>query len=585
VRREPDLDRPDFFQDSPLHRSHRRPRRHAVSCAAAVLLGSSAAAYAQTPPDAGSLLQQIEQQRRPALPPKGTPQFTPPPPLQSIGGATVTVTAFRFAGNTLLSAAQLAPVVAEFQNKPLDFAALQNAAIAVAAAYRKAGWVVRAYLPQQDITGGVVTIQIVEAVFGAVHVDGDAKRVSAARLTRIVEAAQPPGTPLNGDALDRALLLIDDLPGVNAKGRLVEGQSQAETDVVLDVGDGPLLTGDVTADNGGARSTGAARATADASLNSPLGFGDRADGLLLHTQGSSYARVAYSAPVGSNGWRLGVNASYLSYKVVTAQFEALDARGNSSTGGVEASYPLLRSQLKNLYFSFTFDDKRFDNQSAGATTTKYKVQVASLGLYGNAFDNLGGGGANSGAISVEQGRVDLNGSPNQSADAATTQTAGSFQKLRFAASRQQVLTDTLSLYAAVSGQMASKNLDSSERFYLGGATGVRAYPVSEGGGAQGALLNLEARAHLPWNLSGTGFFDWGTVQANKNNDIVGAAVPNHYDLKGLGVSIGWVAPIGLALKATFARRLGSNPNPSVTGSDQDGSLVRNRVWLQASLPF
>ena len=37
----------------------------------------------------------------------------------------------------------------------------------LAAAYREAGWVVRAYLPQQDIAGGTVTIQIVEAIFGA----------------------------------------------------------------------------------------------------------------------------------------------------------------------------------------------------------------------------------------------------------------------------------------------------------------------------------------------------------------------------------------------------------------------------------
>jgi hemolysin activation/secretion protein len=568
-----------------LHQSHHRHWRHAASCAAAALLGSSAAAYAQTPPDAGSLLQQIEQQRRPPLPPKAAPLFTPPPPLQSIGGATVTVSAFRFAGNTLLSSAQLAPVVAEFQNRPLDFAALQNAAVAVAVAYRKAGWVVRAYLPQQDITGGIVTIQIVEAVFGAVRVDGDAKRVSAGRLGRIVETAQPPGTPLNGDALDRALLLIDDLPGVSANGRLVEGRGQAETDLALNVTDGPLLTGDLTADNGGARSTGSARLIAGAALNSPLRIGDRADALLLHTQGSSYVRGAYSVPVGSAGWRFGGNASYLSYKVVSAQFTALDARGTSSTAGVEASYPLLRSQLRNLYFSFALDDKHFDNKSGGATTTKYKVQVASLGLYGNAFDSLGGGGANSARLGLEQGRVDLSGSPNQAADAATTQTAGSFQKLRLAASRQQVLSDAVSLFAGFSGQLASKNLDSSERFYLGGPGGVRAYPVSEGGGAQGALLNLEARARLPANFNAVGFLDWGTVQANKDNGIAGAANPNHYDLKGAGVSIGWLASFGLALKVTWAHRIGSNPNPTIGGNDQDGSLTRNRFWLQASLPF
>ncbi len=551
----------------------------------AAALGSCSLAVAQTVPDAGSLLQQIEQQRQPVLPPKAPPLLTPPPPLQSIGGATVTVTSFRFVGNTLLSKDQLSLVVAGLLNRPLDFAALQNAAVAVATAYRQAGWVVRAYLPQQDITGGAVTIQIVEAMFGTVRVDGKPTRVSADRLTRIVETAQPPGVALNGDALDRALLLIDDLPGVSASGRLAEGSNQAETDLVLSVTDGPLVSGSATVDNAGARSTGAARVIAEASLNSPLGFGDRADALLLHSEGSDFVRGAYSVPVGSSGWRVGVNASHLSYKVQGSEFEALDAHGTSTTAGLEANYPLVRSRLKNLYVSLSLDDKRFDNDSAGATTTKYKVQVAGLSLYGNLFDELGGGGANSGSIGFVQGRVDLGGSPNQSADAATTQTAGSFQKLHYAASRQQVLTESISLYAALSGQFASKNLDSSEKFYLGGAGGVRAYPASEGGGSEGAMLNLEARARLPANFNVAGFYDWGTVRANKNNDIVGAATPNSYDLKGVGVSMGWLAPFGLALKATLARRVGTNPNPTVTGNDQDGSLKKNRVWLQASMPF
>jgi hemolysin activation/secretion protein len=181
--------------------------------------------------------------------------------------------------------------------------------------------------------------------------------------------------------------------------------------------------------------------------------------------------------------------------------------------------------------------------------------------------------------------LNLNGSPNEGADAATTQTAGTFQKLRYAASRQQTLTDAVALYVAFSGQAASKNLDSSEKFYLGGPGAVRAYPVNEGSGSEGTLLTLEARVSLPRGLSLTGFYDRGMVRANKNNDFTGAAVPNRYDLEGAGVSMGWLAPFGVAIKATLARRIGHNPNPTVTGTDQDGSLTMNRLWLQASLPF
>ncbi len=571
--------------DHPVNKSNTLHTPHAAVCAIAVALVGGGIASAQTTPDAGALLKQIEQQRPVPLPPQSAPQFMPPPPLQSLGGATVTVTAFRFAGNTLLSAEQLVPSVSDFLNRPLNFSELQNAAIAVAAAYRKAGWVVRVYLPQQDIQDGMVTIQVVEAVLGAVQLQGESKRISAATLKSMVEAAQPLGTPVNGDLLDRALLLIDDLPGLNASGRLSEGQNQAETDLVLDVADSSLITGEITADNTGSRSTGSDRISGNANLNSPLGLGDLASASLIYTQGSDYLRAAYSLPVGNQGWRLGVNASHLSYKVVTPDASALDAQGTSTTSGVDANYPLVRSRQNNLYFAFTFDQKSFDNRSAGASTTRYKTQIASVGLNGNVFDNLGGGGANTANIAFVQGRVDLTGSPNEAADAASTQTADGFNKLRFGASRQQVLTDTVSLFAGLSGQVASKNLDSSEKFYLGGSSGVRAYPASEGAGSEGRLLNLEVRTRLPDNFTLTGFYDWGSVLVNKNNSIAGAAALNSYDLKGVGLSLSWASTFGLSVKASLAHRIGDNPNPTPNGNDQDGSLNVNRFWLQASMPF
>jgi hemolysin activation/secretion protein len=551
----------------------------------ATALSTPIRSLAQTVPDAGSVLQQIEQDQHPKLPPKAPPLLLPPAPMESIGGATVTVGTFIFSGNTLLTTDELSRVLASFVGRPLTFADLQNATVAVANAYRRSGWVVKTYLPKQDVTGGTVTIQIVEATLGAVRIDGGTQRASNARLTRIVDDAQRPGAPLNADALDRALLLIGDLPGVVATGSLSEGASQGETDLVLNVKDGPKVSGEVTADNEGARYTGEARISVSASLNAPFGIGDRADTVLLHTQGSDYQRLAYSLPVGSEGWRLGVNGSHLTYDIVTPSFGALDAHGNSSTVGLTANYPLLRTRLANLYLGVNLDDKRFDNYSSGRTSTRYSIQDGVVSLYGNLFDNVWGGGANAASISFEQGHDDLAGSPNESADALTTDTAGSFEKLNLSVSRQQRVTDRVSLFASIAGQLSSKNLDSSEKFYLGGSNGVRAYPTDEGSGSEGALANLEARVRLPLNLAGVGFVDYGTVRINRDNGYAGAAHPNTDTLKGAGFSLAWTADFGLSIKATLARRIGRNPEPTSTGDDQDGSLITDRVWLQISMPF
>lgn len=511
-----------------------------------------------------------------------------PPPMQDVPGMAVTVKHFRFQGNTLLGDAVLQQAVAPFLDRPLAFQDLQNAALAVAAAYRQAGWIVRAYLPRQEIDGGIVTIQVVEAVFGGVHTQpGTAPtvRMPLERIVPYVTRAQPIGAPLNADALDRALLVIDDLPGVTAAGNLAAGQRETETDLVMKLGDEPLLTGDAGIDNTGNRSTGAARAALNLAVNSPLHLGDQAVANLIHSEGSDYVRLAYSLPLGSGGWRAGVSGSHLSYRLTADEFAALHAKGSSNTAGMDASYPLLRSRLRNLYLQLNYDEKRFDNTANGATSSNYKIRAFSAGLTGNLFDSLGGGGANAASLSIMHGKLDLDGSPNQLADAATTRAAGNFTKVRYYASRQQALTETLSLYGALSGQQASKNLDSSEKFYLGGNYGVRAYPASEAGGSDGQLVNLELRWRLPADVNLTGFFDWGHVKVNHDNDINGAARVNGYSLKGAGLAVSWTSSFRLNLKAAWARRIGSNPNPNLNGSDQDGSLRKNRFWLQASLPF
>jgi hemolysin activation/secretion protein len=553
--------------------------------AALASLLTASIAQAQVPPDAGALKRQLEQEQRKSLPDKSPSPFALPQPLKSIGGASVTVTTFRFSGNTKLSDKRLAESVSGFINKPLDFAGLQNAAVAVATAYRNAGWVVRVYLPEQDVTGGTVTIQIVEASFGEVRIEGESKHIANSRIKHVVENAQRPGTTVSADSLDRALLLLSDLPGLSATGRLSEGHNPTETDLIVTVDDASMVSGKVYADNAGARVTGAARIIGDASINSPFGFGDRISASLLHSEGSDYARGGYSLPVGNGGWRVGVNASHLGYDIVTDEFSALHAHGTSTTVGLDASYPLLRARRKNVFFEFNANSNHFNNKSAGITTTKYSTQEASVGLSGNLFDNLGGGGASNASVTYLQGKVNLDGSPNEALDALTTDTAGNFRKILVSAARQQAVTHRVSLYGSVSSQFANKNLDSSEKFYLGGASGVRAYPANEAGGAEGLLWSIEARASLPQRFTLVGFFDAGRIKINKDNDIIGAATVNTVSLKGVGVSVGWTASFGLSIKATAAHRMGSNPNPTITGTDQDGSLLKNRFWVQAALPF
>lgn len=241
--------------------------------------------------------------------------------------------------------------------------------------------------------------------------------------------------------------------------------------------------------------------------------------------------------------------------------------------------------MLNLFLNANVDHKAFNNYSLDTVTSRYISDSVTLTMSGNLFDKFGGGGANSFSLAFTSGLLNLDGSPNRAADAATTRTAGNYNKVRFSISRQQAITEELSAYASYSGQLAAKNLDSSEKFYLGGSSGIRAYPSNEGGGSDAHIFNFELRQRLPEGFSLIGFFDYGRVLVNHDNHITGAAVPNGYDLKGAGVSVVWQFDDGPTLKATWAHRIGVNPNPTSGGYDQDGTLIKDRVWLSASMSF
>jgi len=541
-------------------------------------------------PSAGSLQQQIErEQQSPAQRLQAKPQAKPLAE-PAIVGQTVQVSAFKFQGNTLFSSEELNAALAPLLHHPIDFARLQSSAVVVADLYRNKGWVVQTLLPAQDIANGEVTIAIVEAVFGQTQITGTpATRVATETVLSMFGQQQQAGQFLNMKALDRALLLADDLPGVTVSGTLAPGQQSGQTDLLLLLANEALIAGTVSADNTGAVSTGTRRTNLALSVNSPTRLGDALSMNAMTTKGSTYARVAYSLPLGSNGWRVGVNASRLDYELISDDYKSLNASGNSTTKGVELSYPLVRSRSVNLSTSLAADKKDYFNVSGGATSSDYSNVPVTLGLSATSFDTLGGGGANALTWLMTAGRLNLDGSPTQASDSSTSKTAGAYSKVRYALSRQQQLSTGASLYTSLSGQWANKNLDSSDKFYLGGSTGVRAYPSSEGGGSLGQMVNVELRWQLPEGFNLVGFYDYGRVTLNAMNDFTGASALNAYALKGAGMSLGWRHGSGVALQATYARRIGENPNPITTdsnrGADQDGTLKRDRLWLTASLAF
>lgn len=538
-------------------------------------------------PDAGSLLNQIER----SLPPPKLPNVGPPPAPPKIEllqgqGETLLVKQFIFSGNTAVRSDVLAKLVEPYLNRPLTFNELQNAAAALALVYREKGYIAAATIPKQVVKGGIVRFHMVESRFtGAVMDESTQSRTRLDLLLNRIEQALPPGHLVNVYDLDRGLLLIEDLPGVSVSGGLREGRTDGESEFVLLARDKPIMKGNASFDNGGSRSTGPKRLNADLSAESPTGNGELLSATAMHSEGSEYGRFSLSVPVSATGTKFTASASMMSYQLVAPEFKAANIEGTSSTVGLELNHPVLRTRSFNVYATLGYDGRSFDNLANRITTSQYRTDAVSAGLTANHFDQLGGGGVNTAAISYQLGRVDLDGSPNKASDAAAAHTQGGYSKFKISASRSQTVTEEMTLFANLSGQYAFNNLDSSEKLFVGGSSGIRAYPSSEGGGSSGVTANFEARQQLPYGFEGIAFIDAGLVQQNMDNHYSGAPVKNTLFYKGLGLSLVWRGAYNSTVKLTWAHRIGSNPLPKPDGHDQDGTRQLDRFWLSAGVGF
>ena len=546
------------------------------------LMVSAMGANAQNtaiPVDAGSLRQQIEQTREFSLPQAVRPQPALAPPLQkSKDGATIKVREFRFQGNTLLSSDVLAAALSDFVNRELSFEGLQSATDAVGAAYRQAGYVVRAYLPEQDITEQVVKIQIIEARFAGVRIEGEpSKLVDRKEIEAFINSAQAAGKILRADAMDRALLLLDDLPGVSVAGTLAPGQSDGETLLVLQTTDEPFIYGSVGLDNAGSLSTGTNRVTANLNVNSPGGRGELFNVSAMVTEGINFGRVSLTVPDRHDGLRLGASLSSMNFKVRQTSLASAQVKGSSVTMGLDLSYPVLRSRMQNVYWTMGLDNKTFFTEDS-VVRSDYASYALRTGFSGNRFDNWGGGGANSASVQMLWGKL-----ADMRQHSALSTINPSFQKLNFSLSRQQTLTPSHSLLVSMQGQHATQVLDSSERFFVGGAQSIRAYGPSEMGGDRGQMMSTEWRWRLDRALVVTAFVDQSRVV---QLPLTGSDQKSTMNLFGHGLSADWQAPMGIVTKLTWSRRNGRNPQANInTGNDSDGTLKVDRFWVSATKSF
>lgn len=540
--------------------------------------------FAAPLPNAGQLLPSVPLTPAPASG-KAAPVLLPPPDQSSaapVSDERITISEVRITGNTVFSEAQLlaliAPDLAASESKGsagklFSFVELQALAERITAYYREQGYLLaRAYLPAQEVRDGRLEIAVLEGRVSRINWNNDSRHADAALEGRLDDI--PVDAPLYNPTLERSLLLLGDLPGSEVQATVRPGVSigTSELDISLKDRQG-LFGGNVSGDNEGNPYSGEYRLGAGLTVNSPLRLGDT---LNLNVLGGGrdyqYGRLAWQVPVGQRGLAVGLAVSSMNYRL-QQEFASLDAHGTAQIGSAYALYPLQRSRFSNVNAQLAFDYKKLDDRiDLISSVVNRTLGVWQTGLSGSRYDGLGGGGLSSWSLNAVAGNLRLDPTA-QAIDAASVRTEGSYTKGMMQISRLQRLADNWNLYAQIGGQAAQKNLDSSEKYALGGSAAVRAYPQGEAPVDDGWLGTIELRYSPAANWQASVFND--AAQGKLQHAPI-KSTDNQRRLSGAGVGVIYADTGGLTVQATLAWRTGEAPTSDTDRSPRGWVSLRHR---------
>jgi hemolysin activation/secretion protein len=437
-----------------------------------------------------------------------------------------------------------------------------------------------AYLPEQEPKDGVVRIAVLEGRLDKIvlewkdglPVDRDVVEAYLARLQ--------PGTILHVRDVERVVFLVNDLRGITTTFEVRAGSTPGTASLVVKPRAESVWSGKADIDVNGSRFLGVTRLSGLGQWNSPFGRGDGITGNVLVSTGLRFALVGYNTPIGGDGLKLGTSLSLVRYQLDRNTFD-LDLNGSAATANGYGLYPVIRSRNVNLFSLASLEYKTYDDrQSVTNTGTKKNARTLTLGTTGDFRDSLLGGGVNTFDFSLVAGRLGLNNGNGEPEEKSR------FGKATFSFTRlQDLATGRLLGYAALRGQWARENLDTTEQFRVGGPEGVRGFAPGEGTGDLGAILSLELRWLPPEDWFGriaretvaNVFYDVARVRYRAD------PLPNSTDINAdtfsaAGFGLTWVRPGEYALRASLAK--------PISGTPRNDPRVRDpRLYLQASVFF
>ncbi|HEY9620826.1 MAG TPA: ShlB/FhaC/HecB family hemolysin secretion/activation protein [Crinalium sp.] len=480
-----------------------------------------------------------ETQPTPLVPVLPEPSSTPAPE-PSTPELTVLIQKINVLGSTVFSDEEIQHVTQRFIGKQATFEDLLAIRAAITDLYTRNGYTTSgAFLPPQDVTRGVITVQVVEGELERIEIEGLHHLRNSYVRDRIQLAAGP---PVNIQQLEQALQLLQLNPlFTSIQAELTPGTTAGRSILQLTLQEALPFNATLGVDNYNSPSTGSLRGIAALEYTDLLGLGDRISAEYDITEGVDSYSVGYAIPLNAYDGTLSLNYGLGNSSIIEAPFDTFDVRSNSETVSLAYRQPLVRSPTSELALglavdlrrsqTFLFDDKPF-SFSEGPEDGKSRVTVLRFSQdWLNRSSSRVLAARSQFSIGLDAFDATVN---DTGTDARFVSWVGQFQWV-------QELTQNIISVVRLGAQLTPDSLLPLEQFSIGGVNTVRGYRQDQLVADNGIVGSVEVRVPVVRDFKGIGviqlvpFFDIGTVWNNREE----AASSNSNTLASVGLGLRW----------------------------------------------
>jgi hemolysin activation/secretion protein len=506
---------------------------------------------------------------------------------------------FQIEGNTLLPQAQVRAIVAPFVGPERVYGDIQKALEALEGAYRAAGYgTVQVYVPEQELTSGVVRLKVTEGVIDKVEISGN-KHFNNANIRASLPALKK-GTAPNLRKLSENIQLANENPAKQVGVALSTSEKEGQIDANVTVTEENPQRLFVTADNTGTAATGRTR-EGIAYQNANLFNRDQT--LTLAYTGSLDAPTGVKVDIYSLGYRvpfyaLGDSMDFIYGKSSVNTPSAsptlggmLGIVGKGDVFGLRWNHNFARRGEYSSKLIYGLDYKYINSTCTVASSpasidpptppiaacVPYTTRPVSLTYTGQIqspgrmFDyNIGL--AHNIALGSKYTNVDGTTDRYSYLTPGNRTTRDDFNILRLGGSYLKAFRTDWQARIALTGQYSGDPLVFAEQLGLAGSTAVRGFEERAVTADSGYVVNAELYtpelikkgSGLRGSLRALAFYDVG--RGYNQNIPAGSLTPAHVSIASVGAGLRYALGKDASLRFDLAQVVDGGP----TGTNQHG---------------